>query len=87
MLFDVGGVEFPAAPFNGWYMLTEIACRDLADSSRFNVLEHVAFGMGLDTNCPASLWKDRALVELNVAVLHSFQVSIHHGTLYTGKLG
>lgn len=30
--------------------------------------------MGLDTGTSSSLWKDRAAVEVNVAVLHSFQV-------------
>lgn len=30
--------------------------------------------MGLETNKLSSLWKDRAVVEVNVAVLHSFQV-------------
>ena len=30
--------------------------------------------MGLDTNRDSSLWKDRVVVEANVAVLHSFQV-------------
>ncbi|GFY69808.1 nitric oxide synthase [Trichonephila inaurata madagascariensis] len=39
MLFDVGGIEFPAAPFNGWYMVTEIGARDLCDPHRFNILE------------------------------------------------
>lgn len=29
--------------------------------------------MGLDTRNPSSLWKDKALVEINIAVLHSFQ--------------
>lgn len=29
--------------------------------------------MGLDTSNTASLWKDQALVELNIAVLSSFQ--------------
>lgn len=29
--------------------------------------------MGLDTRNPTSLWKDKALVEINIAVLHSFQ--------------
>lgn len=28
--------------------------------------------MGLDTNSYVSLWKDKALVEVNIAVLHSF---------------
>ncbi|KAE8744678.1 hypothetical protein FOCC_FOCC008681, partial [Frankliniella occidentalis] len=73
MLFDVGGVEFPGAPFNGWYMSTEIGCRNLSDIKRYNMLETVAQRMGLDTRTPITLWKDRALVEINVAVLHSFQ--------------
>ena len=30
--------------------------------------------MGLNIDRPASLWKDRAMVEVNVAVLHSYQV-------------
>lgn len=38
MLFDIGGIEFPAAPFNGWYMGTEIATRDLCDENRYNML-------------------------------------------------
>lgn len=29
--------------------------------------------MGLDTRTPVTLWKDKALVEANLAVLHSFQ--------------
>lgn len=29
--------------------------------------------MDLDTRTPTSLWKDKALVETNIAVLHSFQ--------------
>lgn len=31
--------------------------------------------MGLDTTINMNLWKDKAVVEMNVAVLHSFQVS------------
>ena len=30
--------------------------------------------MGLDTKQDRSLWKDKALVEVNIAVLSSFQV-------------
>ena len=33
----------------------------------------VAEMMGLDTSNPTTLWKDKALVALNVAVLHSFK--------------
>uniref|UniRef100_A0A452UC02 Nitric oxide synthase, inducible n=1 Tax=Ursus maritimus TaxID=29073 RepID=A0A452UC02_URSMA len=83
MLLEVGGLEFPGCPFNGWYMGTEIGVRDFCDVQRYNILEEVGRRMGLETHKLASLWKDRAVVEINVAVLHSFQkrnVSImdHH---------
>ncbi|XP_049785916.1 nitric oxide synthase, salivary gland-like [Schistocerca cancellata] len=74
MMFDCGGIEFTAAPFNGWYMSTEIGCRNLCDAHRYNMLETVATRMGLDTRTAVTLWKDKALVEVNVAVLHSFQL-------------
>lgn len=39
MMFDCGGLQFTAAPFNGWYMSTEIGCRDLCDIQRYNMME------------------------------------------------
>ncbi|MEK3854841.1 nitric oxide synthase oxygenase [Cytobacillus sp. FSL H8-0458] len=83
MSLEVGGIFYNAAPFNGWYMGTEIGARNLADDFRYNALPQIASLMGLDTRTRSSLWKDRALVELNAAVLHSFKkegVSIvdHH---------
>ncbi|MEU4998606.1 nitric oxide synthase oxygenase [Streptomyces sp. NPDC021622] len=72
MCLEIGGVCYPAAPFNGWYMGTEIGARNLADSDRYDLLPRVAELLGLDTGSDRSLWKDRALVELNRAVLHSF---------------
>ncbi|KAL1140194.1 hypothetical protein AAG570_000126, partial [Ranatra chinensis] len=74
MMFDCGGLQFTACPFNGWYMGSEIGCRDLCDAQRYNILERVAKRIGLDTMSPVTLWKDKALVEINVAVLHSFQM-------------
>ncbi|XP_011496043.1 PREDICTED: nitric oxide synthase, salivary gland [Ceratosolen solmsi marchali] len=73
MVFDCGGLEFTAAPFNGWYMSTEIGSRDLCDINRYNLLEIIASHMGLDTRISSSLWKDKAMIETNLAVLHSFQ--------------
>lgn len=35
--------------------------------------QKIALKMDLDTRTPTSLWKDKTLVEVNVAVLHSFQ--------------
>ena len=46
--------------------------RDLGDTGRYNVLPELAERMGLLQPKKDRLWKDRALVELNEAVLHSF---------------
>ncbi|MFD0586995.1 nitric oxide synthase oxygenase [Paenibacillus sp. GCM10027627] len=73
MRLEIGGVHYSAAPFNGWYMGTEIGARNLADEQRYNMLPQIARLMELDTSKASSLWKDRALVELNIAVLHSFK--------------
>ncbi|XP_040211347.1 nitric oxide synthase, endothelial isoform X2 [Rana temporaria] len=73
LLLEIGGLEFPAAPFNGWYMSTEIGMRNLCDSSRYNISEDVAKRLGLDTKKTSSLWKDRAALEINIAVLYSYQ--------------
>ncbi|UUN25372.1 nitric oxide synthase oxygenase [Streptomyces sp. FIT100] len=72
MCLEIGGICYPAAPFNGWYMGTEIGARNLGDTDRYHLLPFVADRLGLDTSDERSLWKDRALVELNRAVLHSF---------------
>ncbi|MCQ6561487.1 nitric oxide synthase oxygenase [Paenibacillus mendelii] len=73
MRLEIGGLHYTAAPFNGWYMGTEIGARNLADEFRYDMLPRVAEIMGLDTSKEASLWRDRALVETNVAVLHSYK--------------
>ncbi len=83
MRLRIGGIDYPLAPFNGWYMGTEIGARNLVDTGRYNLLPVVAERLGLDTGSEETLWRDRALVELNVAVLHSFgvagvKVSNHH---------
>lgn len=83
MSLEIGGITYPAAPFNGWYMGTEIGARNLGDTDRYNLLPVVAALFGLDTTSERTLWRDRALVELNLAVLHSYQeagvtISDHH---------
>ena len=83
MCLEIGGICYPAAPFNGWYMGTEIGARNLADADRYDLLPRIAGHLGLDTRTDRTLWKDRALVELNCSVLHSFDragvtVTDHH---------
>ncbi len=73
MRLEIGGLSYTAAPFNGYYMGTEIGARNFGDETRYNMLPVIAQRLELDTQSARSLWKDRALVELNIAVLHSFQ--------------
>lgn len=75
MPLEVGGVRYPAVPFNGWYLSTEIGARNLADSDRYDLLPVIGERLGLDTSSPRTLWRDRALVELMRAVQHSFDVA------------
>jgi nitric-oxide synthase, bacterial len=72
MCLEIGGVSYTAAPFNGWYMGTEIGARNFADQERYNLLPVIADKLNLRMRSKDSLWKDRALVELNTAVLFSF---------------
>jgi len=83
MRLSVGGIQYPLAPFNGWYLGTEVGARNLADPGRYDLLPLVANMLGLDTSRETNLWRDRALVELNRAVLHSFghagvRITDHH---------
>ena len=84
MIMTIGGIDYPCAPFSGFYMATEIASRDFADQKRYDLLPAVGQSLGYNIDKVGdSLWKDKALTELNIAVLHSFRsagVSIvdHH---------
>uniref|UniRef100_F7IJJ9 Nitric oxide synthase n=1 Tax=Callithrix jacchus TaxID=9483 RepID=F7IJJ9_CALJA len=87
MLLEIGGLEFSACPFSGWYMGTEIGVRDYCDNSRYNILEEVAKKMNLDMRKTSSLWKDQALVEINIAVLYSFQPDPWNTHVWKGTNG
>jgi nitric-oxide synthase, bacterial len=83
MRLSIGGITYPTAPFNSWFVGAEIGTRSLADEGAYAVARQVATRLGLDTRTERTLWRDRATVELNRAVLHSFdaaQVTItdHH---------
>lgn len=81
MILSIGGIDYPCAPFNGHYMVTEIAARNLIDPFRYDRLEAVADAAGIDRT--QSLWQDRALLVLHEAVLGSYQrdrvtIADHH---------
>ena len=73
MVLEIGGIQYPAAPFNGWYMVTEIGSRNLGDEKRYNQLPVIASKMRLNTDKTNPFWKDKAIVVLNEAVFYSFQ--------------
>lgn len=73
MRLEIGGISYTAAPFNGWYMGTEIGARNFADTDRYNLLPAIAEIMHLDTSKQDTLWQDKSLTELNVAVLQSYK--------------
>jgi nitric-oxide synthase, bacterial len=77
MCLDIGGVQYPAAPFNGWYMCTEIVSRDLGDAGRYDQLPLIARQLGLaaDRDGDRAGCRDLAMNELSLAVLHSFAAS------------
>jgi nitric-oxide synthase len=72
---EIGGISYSLAPFSGWYTAAEIGARNLSDATRYNLLPVVAERMGLDTSSDRTLWKDRAMLELTIAVMHSFDTA------------
>ena len=75
MRLRIGGLDYSCAPFNGWYLVDEIATRNFGDPDRYDQLPLVARRMGLDTAASDNFWQVRAAVELNTAVLHSFRAA------------
>jgi nitric-oxide synthase, bacterial len=69
----IGGITYPTAPFNGWYMSTEISARNLIDPFRYDKLIEIGESFDLNTNSNPPIWKDKAIVELNNAILHSYK--------------
>ncbi len=75
MRLRIGGLNYSCAPFNGFYLVDEIATRNFGDADRYNALPVIATWMGLDTGSATNFWQVRAAVELNTAVLHSFRAA------------
>ncbi|MEY3176256.1 MAG: nitric-oxide synthase, bacterial [Planctomycetota bacterium] len=87
MALDAGGVMYRFAPFNGWYLDTEIAARNLTDTNRYNLLPELAERLGLDISSERTLWRDRTMLMLHEAVLHSFdragvKMADHHSVCH-----
>ena len=76
MMFECGGLQFPGAPFAGWYQGTEVASRDFLDPQRYNLLNPIGEAMGLDMSSNATLWK----VTIERGLLSSFETIIYSRT-------
>ncbi len=77
----IGGIDYPAAPYNGVYICRAIGEDVLAEDAAYGLAKLVADKLGLDARTERTLWRDRVAVELNRAVLHSFDaagISIEH---------
>jgi nitric oxide synthase oxygenase domain/subunit len=53
--FDLGGNQYTATPFIGWFMDAEIGVRDLADTFRYNALPDVVRALKLSDEPEADL--------------------------------
>ncbi|CRK60627.1 Nitric oxide synthase oxygenase [Alloactinosynnema sp. L-07] len=77
----IGGIDYPAAPYNGVYLCRAIGEDVIADDSAYGLARVIAARLGLDTASERTLWRDRVAVECNRAVLHSFDaagVTVEH---------
>jgi len=72
MIMTIGGIDYPCAPFNGFYVATEIASRNLVDPWRFDLLSDIATSLGYDPCGDDPYWRDRAVTDLNAAVSWSY---------------
>ncbi|TDM12083.1 nitric oxide synthase oxygenase [Macrococcus lamae] len=75
MNLKIGGITYSCAPFNGWYMESEIASRNMLDSYRYDLLEPIADAFNFDRSSTTTYWRDRTLIELNYVVYHSFKAA------------
>ncbi|KAL8716208.1 MAG: hypothetical protein Q9220_000113 [cf. Caloplaca sp. 1 TL-2023] len=76
--FDIGGVQYTAAPFIGWFMDAEIGVRDLADTFRYNVLPDVARGLGLVDNEDSAEGLDDLPEYQKLSILSRAQMELTH---------
>jgi len=73
MVLSIGGIDYPTAPFNGYYMTTEIGSRDLCDERRYNLLQEIADKLEISTNQDENpFWRDEVMLLCNRATQESF---------------
>lgn len=70
----IGGLQYPAL-FNGIHTSSAIGAEALGDDRAYGFGRVIAEHLGLDTTSESSLWRERAALELDRAVLHSFEAA------------
>jgi nitric-oxide synthase, bacterial len=70
----IGGIEYPVV-FNGIYTSSAIGGHALGADGAYGFGRVIAEHLGLDTASDDSLWRERAALELDRAVLHSFRAA------------
>tara|TARA_R110000868_G_scaffold150689_1_gene374158 strand:- start:63786 stop:64388 length:603 start_codon:yes stop_codon:yes gene_type:complete len=63
LILTIGGIDYPCAPFNGYYMRTEIASGNLLDVPRYNLMDRAADALAVDRADP--LYKNRVSMAAN----------------------
>jgi nitric-oxide synthase len=71
---SIGGVCYPVL-FNGIYTSSAIGAEALGDDRAYGFGRVIAEHLRLDTTRESSLWRERAALELDRAVLHSFDAA------------
>ncbi len=71
---SIGGIEYPVV-FNGIYTSSAIGADALGADGAYGFGRVIAEHLGLDTSSDESLWRERASLELDRAVLHSFRAA------------
>ncbi|OLR91006.1 nitric oxide synthase oxygenase [Actinokineospora bangkokensis] len=77
----IGGIDYPAAPFNGVYLARSIGEEAFAADRAYGLAPVVAQRLGLDTSSDRTLWRERVAHEFTRAVVHSFDragVTVQH---------
>ncbi|NRN63917.1 Nitric oxide synthase oxygenase [Kibdelosporangium sp. 4NS15] len=71
---SIGGVRYPVV-FNGISTSSAIGAEALGDDRAYGFGRVIADRLGLDTSADESVWRERAVLELDRAVLHSFRAA------------
>ncbi|WP_186308099.1 nitric oxide synthase oxygenase, partial [Bacillus sp. WP8] len=65
-------IHYNPPPFNPWYIRTQIPPPNLPHQNHYNILKKLPSLLPLHTTNNSSLSKGKPILELNLALLHSY---------------